>query len=200
MLQRANAAAAIAATKVHARPRDGSFLEATLETALVACLPGEARTDQQRRRFDLSGYEPFPFGVDIDWSPRNGVSVGLEVKVTDVLDALFDAVKLATAVAQSRLVIGICAIAATETQWSRGGPVTAMAADAGAWKPWTTQELLAGPAKAAVLVERGPRPVHVPGQFETLGLGEIPMPHAATHTLGLIGVRAAVGAPCVTLS
>lgn len=120
--------------------------------------------------------------------------------MTDVLDGLFDVVKLATAVAQDRFVLGICAVAATRSQWSRGGPMTTLATDVEPWRLRTAEELLVGPARRAVVVDRGPRPVTVPSTFETFGLGDIPMPHAATHTLRLVGVRAWPNTPLVTLS
>lgn len=65
LLKKAHLAAVRAAADVPSRPSDGSFLEATLETALVSHLPGLSTTAQQRRRFDLAGYKPSPYGVDI---------------------------------------------------------------------------------------------------------------------------------------
>src|SRR5262245_7923341 len=110
------AAAQAGAPAVVARITDGSFLEATLEAAIAEQLPGRVARDQQRRRFPIPGYEPFPHGVDIDW--RTGdTHAGIEVKVSDVLAGLFDVVKLATAVAHGRFAIGFCAIAATPAQW-----------------------------------------------------------------------------------
>ena len=51
----------------------------------------------------------------------DGIRVGVEVKVTDVLDALFDVVKLVTAVFHGRLDAGVCVVAATGNGWGRGG-------------------------------------------------------------------------------
>jgi hypothetical protein len=75
-----------------------------------------ATTSRQRTRFHLAGFDPDPYGVDIEWVV-DGAPVGIETKVTDVLDSLFDVVKLATAVGEGKLAAGFCAVAATPSQW-----------------------------------------------------------------------------------
>src|SRR4051794_793100 len=106
-----------AAREVKARPKDGRFLEATLEAAIARRPPGVAATDQQRRRMALDGFDPQPYGVDVDWTCGES-RVGIEVKVTDVIDSLFDIVKLAATVAQGLYAQAFCAVAATGPQWS----------------------------------------------------------------------------------
>lgn len=193
-------AARRAAEEVVERPRDRSFLEATLEGAIARHLPGTARTDQQRRRFVVPGFEPAPHGVDIDWS-LDHTHVGIEVKVTDVLDSLFDVIKLVTAVAHGRLDEGFCAVAATERQWRGGGAFEAMTSAAPSrWHEWSVQDVLAAPAaRGAVLVASGPRPFEVPSQFEAMAAAEISMPLAPTHVLRLLAVRPIAGAPLLRL-
>jgi hypothetical protein len=79
------------APEVEERPSDPrrSFLEATLDAAIARYLPGRAQTAQQRRRFPLQGFDPYPYGVDIDWV-HDDTHAGVETKVSDVLDSLFD--------------------------------------------------------------------------------------------------------------
>jgi len=102
------AAAHTAAVEVDERPNDRlrSFLEATLEGAIARHLPGRSELAQQRRGWAVNGFDPHPFGVDIDWRHGN-VHAGVEVKVTDVLDSLFDVVKLATALSHGLLDEGV---------------------------------------------------------------------------------------------
>lgn len=185
------AAAQQGATDVQARASDGSFLESTLEAAIADGLPGQTSRAQQRRRFPLAGYAPPPYGVDIEWTLDADVKVGIETKVADVPDSLFDVVKLATAVAHGHFAVGFCAVAATMPQWLRGGPVTAIVdAPNGAWSEWHIEELLVGPAKDAVLVAKGPRPRTVPARLRTMAAAPIMMPSAKTHILNIFGVTA----------
>jgi hypothetical protein len=183
-------AARLAAADVEARPTDGSFLESTLERAIAIHLPGTVSTSRQRSRFPLAGFDPHPFGVDIEWTV-DGVRLGIETKVTDVVDSLFDVVKLATAVAEGKLAAGFCAVAATERQWARGGPIKAMVdGPRDAWRNSDARALLAGPARTAVLVASGPRPKRVPASVRTLAAAPIEMPKAPTHVLRLLAVDA----------
>lgn len=114
------AAARGAAGDVEARPSDQSFLEATLEAEIARRLPGNATTAQGRTRFALEGFDPHPYGVDIDWR-HDGTRAAIEVKVSDVLDSLFDVIKLATAIDSGKFDEAFCAVAATTSQSTRGG-------------------------------------------------------------------------------
>ncbi len=184
------AAAQQGAGEVEVRASDGSFLESTLEAAIADRLPGRASTAQQRRRLPLAGFEPFPYGVDIEWT-LDGARVGIETKVTDVLDSLFDIVKLATAVAHGHFTLGFCVIAATVRQLTEGGAVTAMVdAPAATWSEWHIEDLLIGAAKTAVLVGTGPRPRRVPARLRTMAVPTIEMPKAPTHVLQILAVTA----------
>ena len=186
------AAARAGAAEIKERPADRSFLESTLEDALVRHLPGTTSTGQSRTRFALEGFEPHPYGVDIDWT-HAGMHAGVETKVSDTLDSLFDVVKLTTAIARGHFEEGYCAVAATASQWARGVAFSAMTeASPGAWREAAVQELLAHPAaRKAVLVATGPRPHTVPAQIETMTVEPIAMPGAPTHTLRLLAVRPA---------
>jgi hypothetical protein len=195
-------AARAGASKVPERPNDPyrSFLEATLEAAIVRDLPGVAEIAQQRRRFEIPGFDPRPYGVDIDWR-CDSVHAGIEIKVWDVQDSLFDVIKLASAIFHQRLDEGFCAVAGRARDWSAGNPVCVMtAAPAGAWQAWDVEQLLAAPAvRNAVLVAAGPRPSKVPGQIETMTTQPIAMPQASLHTLRLLAVRPAAGTDLIAL-
>ncbi len=191
------AAAQAAAPEIEERPGDRlrSFLEATLEGAIARHLPGRTELGQQRRRWPVQGFEPYPLGVDIDWR-HDGVHAGIEVKVSDAIDSLFDVVKLATALARAQLAEGCCAVAADDAHWARGGPFTEMCdSPVGTWERWSVEQLLAAPAaRKAVLVATAPRPRTVPAHVETMAAEPIAMPNAPTHTLRLLAVRPAAEA------
>jgi len=195
-------AARAGAPEVDERPSDPwrSFLEATLDDAIARHLPGRVETAQQRRRFPLEGFDPYPYGVDID-RVHDGTHAGVETKVSDVLDSLFDIVKLATALARGHFDEGYCAVAATAKQWTGGGAFSAMTnAAVGEWREWPLRELLTRPAaNKAVLVATGPRPHDVPARIETMAVEPIAMPTAPTHALRVLAVRPATGAPWLSL-
>src|SRR4051812_20329882 len=73
-------AARAGATEVAERPGDPyrSFRESTLEAAIARHLPGRTETAQQRRRYTLPGFAPYPYGVDIEWR-HGGTHAGIEV-------------------------------------------------------------------------------------------------------------------------
>jgi hypothetical protein len=196
------AAARAGAVEVGERPNDSSrsFLEATLEDAIARHLPGRTELAQQRRRFEVPGFEPFPHGVDIDWR-CDKVHAGIEAKVWDVQHSLFDVVKLAAAIFHGLLDEGFCAVAARERDWASGGAFSAMsAAPYRAWRSWDVQRLVADTAGAkAVLVASGPRPFEAPGCIETMASEPIAMPDAPLHTLRLVAVRPAADAELVRL-
>lgn len=79
---------------IRARAQDGSFLERTLRDALASVLPGAGRIEQPLR---LSGWKATLGGVDVMFDPYgSSLPVGIETKVWDVSDALFDVLKLAS--------------------------------------------------------------------------------------------------------
>lgn len=195
-------AARAGAAAVPERPNDPyrSFLEATLEGAIANELPGQTALAQQHRRFEVPGFEPYPYGVDVDWR-HNGAHAGIEAKVWDVHHSLFDVVKLATAIFHGRLDEGFCAVAALAKHWAAGGSFGAMTAGpVGVWAAWDVEQLLAKPAaRKAILVASGPRPFEVPERIETMAADSIAMPEAPLHTLRLLAVRPAAGAALLPL-
>lgn len=196
------AAAKVGAAEVEERPGDQlrSFVEATLEGAIARHLPGTATVEQGRRRFALEGFDPAPYGVDIDWR-HDEQRAGIEVKVSDVRDSLFDVIKLATAIAYNHFTEGYCAVAASARQWDAGGAFAEMAAEpAGQWRGSSVEKLLVPPAaRKAVLVQTGPRPHTVPAGIETMAVAPIAMRKAPTHTLRVLAVRPVVGTEWLSL-
>lgn len=191
------AAAHAGAPEIEERPNDPlrSFLESTLEDALVRHLPGQTTTSQSKRRVPLEGYEPYPYGVDLDWE-NAGTRAAVETKVSDAVDSLFDVIKLATAIAHGDFAEGYCAVAADAKHWAAGGVFTEMTVGSiGECRGWSVEELLKGSAaRKAVLVKTGPRPQTVPARIETIAVEPIAMPKAPTHKLRLVAVRPAAGA------
>lgn len=189
-----------AAAEVPERTDKPGFLESTLEAAIVRRLPSVASIVQGRRRFALPGYEPSPLGVDIDWA-YEGHRLGIEVKVWDVLDSLFDIVKLATAIATTDFTAGFCVIAALSSHWENASPVREMTeAVDGQWHEHGVEDLLSRPrARGAVLVVTGPRPRQVPARLQTKAFAPVDMPKAPGHTVRVLAVRPTAGASVLTL-
>lgn len=116
------AAVSEAVQGIRARPQDGSFLERTLRDALASVLPGAARTEQ---RLHLRGWKATLGGVDVVFdTDGSSLPVGIETKVWDIGDALFDVLKLAAGTQQHCLSSGYCVVAATAKQWRRPSIVT----------------------------------------------------------------------------
>ncbi|MDX8152080.1 hypothetical protein SK069_10780 [Patulibacter brassicae] len=177
------------ATVVEERESDGAFLESVLEAALIAELPGEARRTgggtQAIQDFDRS-----PGGFDIEW--RFGDRrIAIETKVTDIRHSVFDVMKLALAVRHGVVAGGACVIAATASQWARGGIVTEMT-DSGShagWRSWWSDEILADPRNRHEIDVPTPRPLRVPARFETLAGPICPMPLAPEQVLRAFLIR-----------
>jgi hypothetical protein len=91
----------LAAGEIVARESDGSFLEKTLRDALATRLP-RARTEQSLR-LDQKLWPGRLGGVDVLYVPDSDARVGVETKVWDVSDALYDVFKLAAATSAGRL-------------------------------------------------------------------------------------------------
>lgn len=141
------AAVVACAGEIAGREKDGSFLEATLRDALAQQLAGESAVE---RRLGLSHWPPELGGVDIVADlHRDGERVGIETKVWDVEDALFDLFKLAAGSQQGKLRMGYLVIAARARDWERQSVVSAMsviAHPARLWSTWSTAGLLTAEA------------------------------------------------------
>jgi hypothetical protein len=93
---------------------------------LARRLPGNVEVEC---RLGLPTWPATLGGVDIVFDPqRNGRRVGIETKVWDVEDALFDLLKLASAVQYSALTMGYLVIAARPRDWARSSVVSTMSA------------------------------------------------------------------------
>src|SRR4051794_36432482 len=91
-LGRLHQATVAAAAWIVARPRDGSFLEKTLRDSLAAQLPGAIT--ERPLNLDRAIWPGRLGGVDVFYTGA-GARIGVETKVWDVADSLYDVFKLA---------------------------------------------------------------------------------------------------------
>jgi hypothetical protein len=185
-----------AADFVIAREKDGSFLERTLRDGLADRLPGETKTEQ---RLSLTDWTGRLGGVDVVYRHEAQAAwVGIETKVWDIEDSLFDLFKLAAGIQHGDLCGGCCVIAGRPRDWRGGGPVCAMAR--GAQTDWQTAKLLADEATrwARIWARCPARPLALPAQFTTVTAEPVAMPLVPGHEIRIIDVRP-VGSARVTI-
>jgi hypothetical protein len=103
-----------AARVIVARPKDGSFLEKTLRDGLAARLPRSST--EQPLNLDSRVWPGRLGGVDVLYVDADE-QVGVETKVWDVADSLYDIFKLAAATQAGALVAGFCVIAGRSRDW-----------------------------------------------------------------------------------
>src|SRR4051812_38377396 len=103
-----HAATVAAAAGIVARPKDGSFLERTLRDGLAAQLPGA--TTERPLELDRGVWAGRLGGVDVLYSDQ-GTTIGVETKVWDVADSLYDIFKLAAGTQRGTITVGYCVIA-----------------------------------------------------------------------------------------
>jgi hypothetical protein len=181
------AAVVAAAVLVIAREKDGSFLERTLRDALARCLPGVTRTEQRIALTDWTGRLG---GVDVVYRQHARTAwVGIETKVWDVEDSLFDLFKLAAGIQHGDLAGGCSVIAGRPRDWRGSGPVCAMAR--GAQADWQTAKVLAEEETrwAGIWARCPARPLALPAQFTTVAADPVAMPRVPGHEIRIIGIR-----------
>src|SRR3954471_23914413 len=96
-----------AAAGIVARPKDGSFLEKTLRDGLAAQLSRSAT--EQPLNLDRGIWAGALGGVDVLYTDQK-VRIGVETKVWDVADSLYDIFKLAAGTQRGTISIGYCVI------------------------------------------------------------------------------------------
>jgi hypothetical protein len=187
------AAVSRAADEVSGREKDGSFLERTLRDALARHLPSVVGLEHA---LGLTTFSPSLGGVDIVCDPgARGGYVGIETKVWDVEDALFDLFKLAAGTQHGKLRTGYSVIAARPRDWGRPSVVSAMAVNshpACSSTTWSTAALLTVEAKgwARIWKRASARPHRLPARITTLSTTPVDMPRAPGHELRIISVAA----------
>lgn len=189
-----NAAVRTAASGIAERESDGSFLEEALRTALEAALPQTVRREQ---KLGMTSWPKNLGGVDLLWHPTHTkVRVGIETKVTDVQDSLYDIFKLAGGIAEGAIDIGAVVVAGTERNWASGGLVAAMTQPLppGAQGVlWSTRDVLQNESDtwSRTWSKSAARPIALPRSFVTQALPLVPMPLASLHEVRVVMLRAA---------
>jgi hypothetical protein len=179
-----------AADVIVARGKDGSFLERTLRDALASLLPGACI----EQRLTLAAWTGQLGGVDVVYRPSPArPRVGIETKVWDVADSLFDVLKLAAATQNGDLGAGYAVIAGRTRDWQSPSAIREMSrAAALAVTAWETGQLLRGeaPRWSRTWARSSARPRTLPARFHTLAAEPVTMPHVPGHEIRLIGVQA----------
>ncbi len=103
---------------------EGSFLEKTLRDALAGQLP-RASTEHPLN-LDQALWPGRLGGVDVLYVPDDGTHVGVETKVWDVPESLYDIFKLAAATQSGRLAMGFCVIAGRSRDWRAATAISQM--------------------------------------------------------------------------
>jgi hypothetical protein len=185
-------ATARAAGEIAAREKDGSFLERTLRDALARELP-RARIEQPLG-LDLALWPGKLGGVDVVYVPDSGARIGVETKVWDVSDSLYDVLKLAAATQQERLRAGFCVIAGRTRDWQAPSAIRQLSTNTrGQRTEHDTAALLHADtrgwrriwSRAAIL------PTAIPARLQVVAGEPFAMPRVPDHEIRLIGVAAA---------
>ena len=179
-----------AAAGIVARPTDGSFLEKTLRDALAAQLPRAAT--EQPLNLDRGIWAGRLGGVDVLYTDEK-TRIGVETKVWDVADSLYDIFKLAAGTQRGTIAIGYCVIAGRTRDWRAPSAIRDMSeTPAGVTVEWTTADVLRDHAQewARIWKRTAIRPTEIPARMRTLAGEPIPMPQVPDHQIRIIGVQA----------
>jgi hypothetical protein len=174
-----------------ARETDGSFLEKTLRDALAAQLP-RAGTEHPLS-LDRALWPGRLGGVDILYVTDDDTRVGVETKVWDVADSLYDIFKLAAGTQSGKLTVGLCAVAGRGRDWRVASAVRDMSATtAGACIEWDIATVLRDHQRdwERIWTRTAIRPVEIPKRIRTLAGEPVTMPRVPDHEIRLIGVQA----------
>jgi hypothetical protein len=135
-----HAATVFAARRIVARPADGSFLEKTLRDGLAAQLPRAAT--EQPLNLDRRVWAGRLGGVDVLYIDEK-TRIGVETKVWDVADSLYDIVKLAAGTQRGTIAVGYCVIAGRARDWRAPSAIGEMSnTPVGATVEWMTADVL----------------------------------------------------------
>jgi hypothetical protein len=181
------------------REKGESFLEHTLRDALAERLPA-ARTEQ-RLRLALWGHRLG--GVDVVYQPRDSLlPAGVETKVWELADSLYDLFKLAAATQEAALGAGYVVVAARVRDWQAPSLIRDMSETAPeVLTDWHTDDLLRADSRnwSRIWRRTAVLPNALPARLRTLAAMPVAMPLVADHEIRLIGVQA-VGPERVALN
>lgn len=186
-------ATSAAAADIVARATDGSFLERTLRDGLAAQLPGSGT--EQPLGLDRSVWAGRLGGVDVLYVDET-MRIGVETKVWDVRDSLYDLLKLAAGTQRKTIAIGFCVIAGRARDWRAASAVREISrAPSGATVEWTTADLLRDHSAdwARIWTRTAIRPAEVLARLRTVTGEPITMPQVPDHVIELIGLQAVGG-------
>ena len=187
-----------AAAGIVARPTDGSFLEKTLRDGLAGQLPRAAT--EQPLNLDRGIWAGRLGGVDVLYTDQK-TRVGVETKVWDVADSLYDVFKLAAGAQRGTIAIGYCVIAGRTRDWRAPTAIREMSqTHAGTTVEWATADVLRDHAAewARIWNRTAIRPTEIPARLRTVAGEPIPMLQVPDHQIRIIGVQA-IGADCLGL-
>ena len=184
-------AAVIGAAAVVAEREEGKgFREEKLCEALKERLPA-ARTQQ---RLTLALFGPRLGAVDIVYQPGNSsLPVGVETKVWDLADSLYDLFKLAAATQEGALAAGYVVIAAQARDWQPPSVIRDMSVTPpGMLIDWQTDDLLRSDSRnwSRIWRRTAVQPKALPARFRTLAAMPVAMPLVTDHEIRLVGVQA----------
>ena len=185
------AAAAHAADDIITRDSGRGFLESVLRDALAARLPN-ARTEQPLN-LDPTVWPGRLGGVDVIYDGDVGTRIGVETKVWDVTDSLYDLLKLAAGTQHGTIEAGFCVVAGRTRDWRSPGAIRDLSvAPPGKAADRDVAPLLRDDRHgwAHIWSRTAIRPAAVPARIRTVAVEPIPMLRAPDHEIRIIGVQA----------
>jgi hypothetical protein len=184
------AAAAHAADDIITRDSGRGFLESVLRDALAVRLPN-ARTEQPLN-LDPAVWPGRLGGVDVLYGD-DGARIGVETKVWDVADSLYDLLKLAAGTQRGTIVAGCCVVAGRTRDWRSPSAIRDLSvAPLGKATDRDVATLLRDDRHgwAHIWSRTAIRPAAVPARIRTIAVEPIPMLRAPDHEIRIIGVQA----------
>lgn len=184
------AATVAAAEDILARPTDGSFLEKTLRDGLAARLPGAAI--EQPLGLDRVVWPGRLGGVDVLYSDC-AARIGVETKVWDVADSLYDLFKLAAGTRRGTIAVGFCVIAGRTRDWRANSAVRDLSQAVPAVPiEWSAADVLREHARdwTRIWSRTAIRPTEIPARLRTLAGDPLSMPRVPDHEIRIVGIEA----------
>jgi hypothetical protein len=185
-----HAAVAQAVEEITARDSDGSFLERVLRDALAARLLNAGT--ERPLNLDSAVWPGRLGGVDVLYSPDEGIWIGVETKVWDMADSLYDLVKLAAGTQRGTITAGFCVVAGRQRDWMSPNAVRDLSTSLGSTVERGIAILLRNDPRSwkSIWSRTAIRPGAVPARIRTVAGEPVSMPGVPDHEIRLIGVQA----------